>query len=325
MASTATSTSLMSSSVISTPSALVQKTKDIGSTPISKPKPASPTVNTPSPGTFRHPRTSEIIARQSATILTQTRINNACINAAVLLLTFFAGGLLKDVLTFFLSPELTWWLLWTIRTALFSQVILLLRPAIPYISKQDQITDIPLTPTQRALFGLDPSTPSTPLSTAPNSSYITPPKYRRLSGTANTTPTTSTDRRSTSANYSTSPLSTSRYTIGFSPTPSQSIRRSSGGPFSQSPSASPLFHKAVNQPPQNLSDLDLSASTRSFRTSGGLSRSQSLRDRTRRESLEPNSPTPGTGSPQLVPGVNYKWLYDKGRGLPKNDSYRSFF
>lgn len=228
-------------------------------------------------------------------------------------------------LDFFLSPDLTWWLLWTSRAALFSHVVLLLRPAIPYISKQDQITDIPLTPTQRALFGLDPSTPSSPLSTAPNSNYITPPKYRRLSGTSNATPATSGDRRSISANYSTSPLSTSRYTVGFSPTPSQSMRRSSGGPFSQSPSASPLFHKAVNQPSQNLSDLDLSASTRSFGTSSGLNRSQSLRDRTRRESLEPSSPTPGTRSPQLVPGVNYKWLYDKGRKLPKNDSYRSFF
>jgi hypothetical protein len=49
---------------------------------------ADPKTPRPSPGRFRHPKTSEIIARQSATILTAGRIRNALINLAPLLLSF---------------------------------------------------------------------------------------------------------------------------------------------------------------------------------------------------------------------------------------------
>lgn len=214
-----------------------------------------------------------------------------------------------------------------LRVVLCTNIILLLRPAIPYISKQDNFSDIPLTPSQRALLGLNPSTRSTPASAASGAHFITPPKYRRLSGSFSGTSSggVATDRRSISANYSDSPLSTSRYTVGFSPTP-QSIRRASGSPFSPSPTASPLFHKAVNLSSQQAPEIDFSASTQSLglSTGNGLGRSQSLRERSRRESLDPTSPTPGTKTPQLVPGVNYKWLYEKGRKLPKSESFGSF-
>lgn len=218
------------------------------------------------------------------------------------------------------------------RLIICANIVLILRPVIPYISKRDEIRDIPLTPSQRALLGLDPSVPATGSSAGSAMSYVTPPRYRRSSGSFSGSPSSmqnrydsaSTDRRSISANYSSPPPSTSRYPVGLSPTPSQSLRRTaSGSPFSPSPSASPLFHKAVNQSSQ-ISDMDFGASTRSsFGVSTGpsLSRSQSVRDRARRESLEPSSPTPGTRSPQIVPGLNYKWLYDKGRKLPKSDAY----
>lgn len=214
-----------------------------------------------------------------------------------------------------------------LRAGLCANIIRHLRPAIPYISKQDSFSDIPLTPSQRALLGLNPSTQPTPASAASGVHYITPPKYRRLSGSFSGTPggSATPDRRSISANYSDSPLSTSRYTVGFSPTP-QSVRRASGSPFSASPTASPLFHKAVNHSSQQAPEIDFSASTQSFglSTGNGLGRSQSLRERSRRESLDPASPTPGTKSPQLVPGVNYKWLYEKGRKIPKSESFGSF-
>lgn len=186
-----------------------------------------------------------------------------------------------------------------------------------------------MTPSQRSLLGLSQSVQPTPNSAGLAASYITPPRYRRLSGSFSGSPTSalgySTDRRSISANYSSSSRSTSRHTAGFSHNPSQSVaRRASGSPFSPSPTASPLFHKAVNQSSQ-IPDIDFSAGTRTSlgaSTGSGLSRSQSLRERTRRESMEPTSPTPGTTrSPQIVPGLNYKWLYDKGRKLPKSDSY----
>lgn len=208
-----------------------------------------------------------------------------------------------------------------------ARIIRSLRPVIPYISKQDDFSDIPLTPSQRALLGLNPSTQSTPASAASGVHYITPPKYRRVSGSFSGTPNgdVTTDRRSISANYSDSPFSTSRHTLGFSQTP-HSTRRASGSPFSPSPTASPLFHKASNPSSKKAPDIDFSASTQSFglSTGTGLGRSQSLRERSRRDSLDPSSPTPGTRSPQLVPGVNYKWLYEKGRKLPKSESFGSF-
>lgn len=210
-----------------------------------------------------------------------------------------------------------------VRVVLCANIVLLLRPAIPYIAAKDEISDIPLTPSQRSLLGL----PLTPGSAGSAGSYITPPRYRRSSGSPSSIRnlnTTASDRRSISGNYTSSPLSTSRYTVGFSPTTSQSVQRpSSGSPFSPSPAASPLFHKAVNLASQ-MPDVDFGASRRSSfgnSTGSGLGRSQSMRERPRRESLDPTSPTPGTRSPQVMPGLNYKWLYDKGMKLPKSESY----
>lgn len=337
---------------------LSEKAHHVGLTPSKSTPKASSVVSTPAstPGKFRHPRTTEILARNAASGLTETSVRGAVTNAAVLILSFiFSDAYYSRYIYALITEEVSFGLtghyslppilnaagiddvsqtsstvLLIIRLVLCTNIILFLRPIIPYISKKDEIRDIPLTPTQRALLGLSTSVPTTPNSVRSEGGYITPPRYRRssgsLSGSPSSTPlgtSASTDRRSISANYSSSPLSTSRYTVGFSPTPSQSVRRNgTGSPFSGSPTASPLFHKALNQSSQ-IPDIDFSASARtSFGTStgAGLSRSQSQRERTRRESLEPNSPTPRTRSPQIVPGLNYKWLYDKGRRLPRSGS-----
>lgn len=213
-----------------------------------------------------------------------------------------------------------------VRLVSCANIVLCLQPVIPYISKKDQITDIPLTPSQRSLLGLDPSVQPTPSPAGSSLSYITPPRYRRSSGSFSGSSQSghglsSTGRRSISANYASSPLSTSRNAVGFSGTPVRRTDTASG--FSPSPAASPLFHKSLNQSSQ-IPDIDFGITGRSSfgaSTGSGLGRSQSLRERPRRESLEPGSPASRTKSPQIVPGVNYKWLYDKGRGLPKSESY----
>lgn len=238
-------------------------------------------------------------------------------------------GSITPVVSLCISPE-SWWFsapLLGIQGYLCLRIILALRPAIPYLAKKDDCSDIPLTPTQRALLGLPPSTNPTPASAATGVAYITPPRYRYVSGSSSDANSDAAinDRRSVSANYSNSPLSASRYTLGLSPTP-QSNRRTPGSPFQPSPTASPLFHKAANQKLQRFPDADFSASTQSFghSTGSGLGRSQSLRERSRRDSFEPTSPTAGTSNPQMVPGVNYKWLYAKWRTLPKSESFGSF-
>lgn len=48
----------------------------------------------------------------------------------------------------------------------------------PFFMKKDDFTDIPLTPSQRALMGLDPNIAS---SATPTAQYITPPRYPRSS------------------------------------------------------------------------------------------------------------------------------------------------
>jgi nucleoporin POM34 len=99
----------------------------------------------------------------------------------------------------------------------------------PLFFKKDQLLDIPLTPSQRALLGLDP-TLTPPLQ--PGSQYITPPRY------------TSTPRsgRSFSSNYSASP----------------SPLGNNGSPFSPSPS--PLLQKAVAGGRRSISGSPLAAS-----------------------------------------------------------------
>ena len=87
----------------------------------------------------------------------------------------------------------------------------------PLATGKDDLSDIPLSPSQRALFGLDPSaTPATPGST-----YITPPRYTR-----SPTPRSS-DRR-----HSLSQATRRDNSLG-----------TSGSPFS--PNGSPLRQKAI--------------------------------------------------------------------------------
>lgn len=216
------------------------------------------------------------------------------------------------------------------RLMLVANIVVSLRQGIPYIARQDNIEDIPLTPSQRSLLGLPPSTKTTqagsPLAASPG--YITPPRYHRrlsnnatpsstLNGTATADPS-SADRRSISGNYSASPLSTSRYTLGFSPSPSapqtqpfnRTGRTASGSPFS--PSASPLLHKAIDRQRRQSQDFELGRST-------GLGRSTSTKD----AAVERGSPVP-----RARKGVNFKWLYDQnysfgsggGRGLSSSQS-----
>ena len=219
---------------------------------------------------------------------------------------------------------MTFYSLLLIRLFLVGNIVLALRPLIPAISSKDQIVDIPLTPSQRSLLGLDPSISSTP-ATPQSAGYITPPRYRRSSGsfssTGGSSPVATTDRRSISATYySSSPLSASQ---NFSPsaglTPFRSTPRSAGlaggSPFS--PTASPLLQKqiAIKNNRENA-DLDRRQSFGSPSTE--LSRSQSLKERGPRASGV-DSPS-RMGGARRNPNMNYKWLYEKGARLPRSET-----
>lgn len=205
-----------------------------------------------------------------------------------------------------------------LRLLLLANVLFALRPVLPYFKNSDGLDDIGLTPSQRALLGLLPSEPGTPRTPV----YVTPPRYMRSSPLVNTSQTNqSSERRSISANYS--PQSTPRFSPGASQlqasgTPS---RRMSGSSFA----ASPLYNKALaNSTSQSsfYSQADFTESTRSllagrestdYYSGGNLRRSQSMRD--------PGTPSPSARERSKVrvePGLNYKWLYEKGLKLGKN-------
>lgn len=307
---------------------------NVASTPLGSPKnnvKTSEVQATPSPGTWQHPKLREITRRQAATRFGARDVKIAGTNTALLLLSLYFRSWLHAGLSyavspiddFYPSPTIATYALTLFRLYILLNIALTLRPLSPYFKKQDDLTDIPLTPSQRSLLGL----PASPVTGSPVSGgYITPPRYQRSSGSFSSSTTSKTPQsgRSISANYASSPVSTSRYTLGFSPgsqSPFRSTQRTaSGSPFS--PSASPLLHKAIGRG-MDREVQDLNSSTSGF--SPGLSRSQSVKERGVRDEREPGTPSPGGfGGIKRDPGLNYKWLYQTGRGpggrMPKSES-----
>ena len=296
----------------------------------------------PSPGRFQHPRVAEILKRRSRNDFNLNSIYAVFTNAFALAFTFWGigffqqlsvdGTVSKNQLTMDSLERIDSWSgvqiatyinpthpIWAIRAILVTNIVLACQPILPYFNKPDTIEDIPLTPSQRALLGLPRSQSNTPVGTAGTAKYITPPRYRRSSPSYTGTPQSNTTNRAT---YTDSPASTSRHTLGFSPSQNTfgtPTRRASGSPFS---GASPLFSKAVMNQKGNSdwtestrSLLGGNVSTNSFNST--LRRSQSLRDRRQ----EPGTPSPITREKTRVniqPGLNYKWLYDKGLKVGKN-------
>lgn len=150
------------------------------------------------------------------------------------------------------------------------------------LRKTDELTDIPLTPTQRSLLGLDPN--ATPPLT-PGTQYITPPRYPRSPTPRNISPAT----RITS-NYSTPITSSPSFGREGSDSPTASL------------AASPLWQKSLGK----SRDTARRSSYGSPSPLGpGYAGSNSMLG-------APNTPSPTAGKGATV-GLNNKWLYQKGR------------
>lgn len=161
----------------------------------------------------------------------------------------------------------------------FYNIVTALSPL--YINK-DELTDIPLTPTQRSLLGLDPN--ATPPLT-PGTQYITPPRY---------------PRSPTPRNISPAPRSTSIYSTPITQTPSFG-RESSDSPTA-SLAASPLWQKSLAK----TRDTARRSSYGSPSPLGpGYAGGSSILG-------APHTPSPTAGRGATV-GLNNKWLYQKGR------------
>ncbi|KAL9098464.1 MAG: hypothetical protein Q9163_005879 [Psora crenata] len=229
------------------------------SRPQSQPPLNAPAV-TPSPGSWRHPRADEIARRQRANTFNESNIRKIAYNGAALAILLYA---------FF-----------HIIVSLYNIVT----AALPLFRTADDLTDVPLTPTQRALLGLDPTV--TPPVT-PGTKYITPPRY----------PRSSTPR-------------------SVSGTP-RSVRGSSGMPLSRkasplagatdrgdSPTASPLWQKS-----RDVARRGSYGSPGPLGVGVGGAGDKSF---LRRQPATP-SPTGGIAGRNATVGLNSKWLYEKGK------------
>lgn len=154
----------------------------------------------------------------------------------------------------------------------------------PLFRVRDEIEDIPLTPSQRALLGLKPS--SAPLT--PGQSYITPPRYAR----------SSTPRLSASAQRLASGSPLSQRAASPSSLDRSALGQSKGA--SGSPYASPLMQKALG----------------GASTARRLSYGSSPLDISNGVGALPATPTTGLASGKASVGLNSKWLYERGRGSP---------
>jgi nucleoporin POM34 len=154
-------------------------------------------------------------------------------------------------------------------------IVNILTALYPLFRPKDDLSDIPLTPTQRSLLGLKPS--STPPVT-PGTQYATPPRYRLVSGS----------RAGSPSSRGTSPLAASG---------SPASRRASYSPNA----TSPLFQKALANGNRE------SSRRQSF---GSSSLNSSLREST--ISVLPSTPSPSANKGNRL-GLSNKWLYEKSR------------
>ena len=173
------------------------------------------------------------------------------------------------------------WSVYAVRLLLVLNIGIALFPLIRRYYPDD-ISDIPLTPSQRQAMGLDPNiaSPQTPGSAYASPNYVTPPRYQK------STPRSSF---STSDRASHSPLSGSRM-----------AKSTSNSPFSPN-TGSPLFQKALGG---GSATKRLSFDGRANPLSSSLFGDSSA-------SNTPGTPTPGMGKASV--GLNNKWLYEKRR------------
>ena len=166
-------------------------------------------------------------------------------------------------------------LVWNIFTAL-----------MPFWRSQDNFDDIPLTPGQRKLLGLDPNT-TTPAT--PDTQYVTPPRYSYSPGPRASSPANRKSNRSSSP--------------GSRRNSPSALGQSSGSPYS--PAASPLWQKAMGNRDQSRRH---SYGSPSPLGPGTPSKEIGLLG-------HPNTPSPSTNRGVTV-ALNSKWLYERGRASP---------
>ncbi|KAK3378524.1 nuclear pore complex component-domain-containing protein [Podospora didyma] len=179
----------------------------------------SSTVVEESPGNWRHPKLTEITRRQSKTVFSEKNVNQIVYNAGALaLLVASRSAIVPHVPAWIATPEVTLYGGWFYIALLVIPLFNIAFALLPLFRSADDVSDIPLTPAQRQLLGLPPSSKPT----TPNSVYSTPPRYSRTPSLAG------------------SPASIKSFTTS---SPNGQSPKQSQSPYS--PAASPLLQKAI--------------------------------------------------------------------------------
>ncbi|MCJ1352437.1 MAG: hypothetical protein MMC33_002421 [Icmadophila ericetorum] len=276
----------------------------------------SPLV-TPSPGTWRHPQFDEIAQRQNVMTFDQARISKLIWNFGALMLagyTYYGmnpSGNIYDFLVSIFGQSSAQSIASPSQYTIFTFVLVIIYNLTsnlgPYLWskywKQDYLSDIPLTPSQRSLLGLDPNIkgPSTP-----GTQYITPPRYPRSVTPRGSVSGTPTSNRS--ASYSGSRL----LRQDSRPSPSFRGERPSSAdntPFS-TPTAGQRWQKKIWEPRDTSRRHSFGTpSLLGQSIAGGVNGIKRLD-----VSLlgDPSTPSPPPGRGASV-GLNNKWLYERGR------------
>lgn len=249
-------------------------------TPVARVNDSLTRTQTPSPGTWKHPRMAEISRRRKAATFDGSNARRIGYNAAAFICTFVVPGLLQSYLSTAFKTlsgltHLLGWYHWL--PMLIFRLVLgynIYCAAQPLFREPDNLSDIPLSPTQRELLGLDPASgkPGTP-----KAEYITPPRYQK---------------------------STPRTQSPASGRDSSGLRNSgNGGPSGGfSPSASPLWTRTVTGENRRAS---------LGRDGSLLGNGNPMRDSIDSSSMfSTNTPSPIRGSTSGIP-LNSKWLYER--------------
>ncbi|KAK0635200.1 nuclear pore complex component-domain-containing protein [Bombardia bombarda] len=271
------------------------------STPVKQTQAAPPVTD--SPGNWRHPRLAEITRRQSRTVFSEKNARQIAYNvAAIAIFEALRATIIPYWPSILLIPELKQYSGTIYLAILLIPLINIGLALLPLFRKGDDLSDIPLTPSQRKLLGLPPVSMSAP---TPGSVYSTPPRYSR-------TPSLRGSPASIRSHMS-SPLSGRG-----SPAPAASDRKQgNNSPYSSlySPSngASPsLLQRAVGGNARRSSFG--AASPNGLGASLGASTSSSMFGSSTGSMFGdgPATPTPASGKRSSV-SLNNKWLFEKGR------------
>ncbi|KAJ5345416.1 hypothetical protein N7452_003420 [Penicillium brevicompactum] len=263
------------------------------STPKATPPMAPASEGPQTPGRWRHPQLDEIVKRQNAAAFDEKNVKKLVWNGSALVLTWIFGNALKSYSRHIFHNNHVYNEISLLLFQLF--FVLNIGTALyPLFRAKDDLSDIPLTPTQRSLLGLDPAAtqPATPGTT-----FVTPPRYRL-----------STSRKASPASRQGSPMSSANASLS-------ERRPSVGTPFS--PVSSPLLYKAVsNGGNGNRESVQRqSFGSQSFGSTSPLARSNSFGESTlSMGSLGPATPSPLAGKRTSL-GVKNKWLYERSRRL----------